>query len=113
MPTSTTSTPPLPPASSFDFIPPLHALLSRLLPLVVGGGGGPEATGSTLAAKDLATEAAAIKIQVQQARAAVAGLPDVQRTLAEQRGEIAELEARVAEQRAVLGEVAAVGRRGG
>ncbi|MCJ1391646.1 hypothetical protein MMC18_004511 [Xylographa bjoerkii] len=97
----------LPSADTFDFIPPLHTLLSRLLV------NPSESTGNTLSPKDLATEAAAIKIKIQEARAAVQGLPDVDRTIEEQQEEIAELEERIREQRMVLREVAEAGRKSG
>ncbi|MCJ1432514.1 hypothetical protein MMC27_001871 [Xylographa pallens] len=98
----------LPPADTFDFIPPLHALLSRLLVNHT------DITGNnTLSPKDLATEAAAIKIKIQKARAAVQALPDVGRSVAEQQGEIGELEERIQEQRRVLWDVAEAGRKNG
>ncbi|MCJ1318607.1 hypothetical protein MMC15_003937 [Xylographa vitiligo] len=108
MPSSTfPSTQPttLPPADTFDFIPPLHALLSRLLVPQS------DAAGNTLAPKDLATEAAAIKIKIQKARAAVQVLPDVERSVAAQREEIEELEERIREQKRVLRQVAEAGRK--
>ena len=98
----------LPPADTFDFIPPLHALLSRLLV------NQSETTGNhTLSPKDLATEAAAIKIKIQKARAAVQVLPDVDRSVVEQQEEIGELEQRIREQKRVLWEVAEAGRKSG
>ncbi|MCJ1385183.1 hypothetical protein MMC17_008304 [Xylographa soralifera] len=97
----------LPPADTFDFIPPLHTLLSRLLVSQA------ESAGTTLSPKDLATEAAAIKIKIQKARAAVQVLPDVDRSVAEQQGEIEELEERIREQKRVLREVADAGRKSG
>jgi hypothetical protein len=101
------STPPstLPPASTFDFLPPLHNLLSRLL----ADPSNPSKT--PLSPKDVATEAAAIKIKIQQARTVVEELPDIDRTIEEQEEEIREMEERIREQRAVLREVAEVGRR--
>jgi len=50
----------------------------------------------------LATEASAIKIRLQKARAAVQALPDMGRTIEEQEVEIRELEERVRAQREVL-----------
>ncbi|MCJ1291603.1 hypothetical protein MMC34_003148 [Xylographa carneopallida] len=99
--------PTLPPAATFDFIPPLHALLSRLLVLQSDTTGNANA----LAPKELATEAASIKIKIQKARAAVQALPDVQRSVSEQRAEIGELEKRIRAQRGVLWEVAEAGRK--
>ncbi|MCJ1286193.1 hypothetical protein MMC26_005538 [Xylographa opegraphella] len=96
----------LPPGDTFDIIPPLHALLARL------PGTQAESTGTTtLLPKDLATEAAAIKIKIQKARVAVQVLPDVERSVAEQQAEIGELEERIREQERVLREIAEAGRR--
>ena len=88
--------PPLLSAGTFDFIPPLHALLSRLLVFVS------EPQRAPLSPKDLATEAAAVKIKLQHARMVVEGLPDVDREVGEQEAEIAELEMRVERQREML-----------
>jgi hypothetical protein len=117
------STVPFPSPQIFDILPPLHALLSRLVSNnpdkttqpngsapgqtlsgeAVGGGGGAAAV-SFLDPKVLLTEASAIKIRVQKARAAVAELPDVDRTVDEQLQEIEELEGKIQKLKAVVGE---------
>jgi len=50
---------------------------------------------------------------IQNARLAVAQLPDVDRTVEEQKAEIRELEGRIERQREVLREVAGVGKKVG
>lgn len=98
----------LPPASTFDILPPLHALLSRLLlpspsqstattfsptPPVTSS---PAATSSgPLSPKDLATASSTVKIKIQKARAVIKGLPDIERSIEEQEEEIQELEEEV------------------
>ncbi|MCJ1410134.1 hypothetical protein MMC19_004219 [Ptychographa xylographoides] len=94
----------LPPADTFDFIPPLHALLSRLLV------NQSDPSRPTLSPKDLAAEAVAIKIKIQRARAALDALPDMDRTVEEQEEEIHELRERIGAQKAVLRDVAKAGR---
>ncbi|MCJ1481258.1 hypothetical protein MMC06_001415 [Schaereria dolodes] len=96
---------PLPPPHTFDIIPSLHALLSRLLVAPNDGG-----AGSPLSPKDLSTEAAAIKIKIQKARAAVETLPDIERTVAEQREDIKELQTRIVGLKRVLAQFADIGR---
>ncbi|KAI9823304.1 MAG: hypothetical protein M1832_002528 [Thelocarpon impressellum] len=85
----------LPPVSTFDVLPALHTLLSRLLPSATS-------TEPPLEPQHLATEASALKIRLQKARAAVERLPDIERLPAEQETEIRTLEERVARQRDVL-----------
>ena len=50
---------------------------------------------------------------IQNARVAVAALPDVDRTVEEQEAEMRELEERIERQREVLKEVAGTGRKAG
>lgn len=57
-----------------------------------------------LDAKDLPTEASAIKIRIQKARAVVEALPDVTRSVADQEREIEELEERIGRLRGLIGE---------
>ncbi|KAF7593422.1 hypothetical protein BBP40_011524 [Aspergillus hancockii] len=52
--------------------------------------------------KDLPTEASSIKIRIQKAQAVVEGLPDVDRSVAEQQDEINELEDRIASLKSVI-----------
>lgn len=122
----------LPPPQTFDILPSLHALLARLLsaPTKAGGVGGEPTSGDpntqplsggrggetveggstdalaigSLDPKELITEASAIKIRIQKARAAVDGLPDIDRTVDEQEGEIAELERRIERLKEVIGD---------
>jgi len=107
----------LPPPCAFDFLPPLHHLLSRLL--LPPADQTPPAThplapsNQPLEPKDVAKEAARIKQMIQNARLAVAQLPDVDRTVEEQKAEIRELEGRIERQREVLREVAGVGKKVG
>jgi hypothetical protein len=81
-------------------VPPLHTLLSRLVANPTDPTNLPP-----LATKDLITEATAIKISIQAARAAVAALPDVERSIEEQEADIRELEAVIQRQKAVLRKV--------
>ena len=66
---------------------------------------------SYLSPKDLSIAASAVKIKIQKARVAVAGLPDAERTIEEQEGEIRELNGEVERLRGVLKEFGGSGRR--
>ncbi len=66
---------------------------------------------SYLFPKDLSIAASAVKIKIQKARVAVAGLPDVERTTEAQESEIGELEEEVERLRGVLKELGESGRR--
>lgn len=96
MPTATSPPPPtpLPPPQLFDILPPLHALLSRLLlpPSLDGTTPSPDTT-APISPKDLATAASSITTKIQKARVAVRELPGVDMGLEEQEEVIAELEA--------------------
>jgi hypothetical protein len=112
----------LPPPHLFDIVPPLHALLSRLLLPSPGllhppGGESTSADANKLPAADdqggssssaqldiqqLDSAANAIRVRVQKARAAVQALPDIDLTTDEQAVEIAELEERIASMRGML-----------
>jgi hypothetical protein len=110
----TTETNPLPPPETFDFLPPLHALLARILlpsgaalPPPAGTGEGTEGAETTsgtghLDIKDLGTAVSQIKVRIQRARVAVRGMSDVERSVEEQEEEIRELEGRIEKQRGVL-----------
>ncbi|MCJ1250261.1 hypothetical protein MMC30_007487 [Trapelia coarctata] len=121
MPSATSPSPQpstLPPPCTFDFLPPLHHLLSRLLlpPLNPGDQATPAAnplapSNQPLEPKDVARETARIKQMIQNARLAVAELPDIDRTIEEQKAEIRELEERISRQREVLKEVAGAGQK--
>ncbi|KAF2429506.1 hypothetical protein EJ08DRAFT_635195 [Tothia fuscella] len=92
---------------TFDFMPPLHEILSRLL-LPSGGLQAPlavEASGTNgeissdgtghLDIQELGAAANVVKVKIQKARQEVKGLPDVDRSIEEQRDEIEELEDRI------------------
>lgn len=147
---------PFPPPQTFDFIPPLHGVILRLLSpqaapegAVNSGNGGaagseqnnsqhqqstsavgnensnaellaamsPSAPGTSTAAeiaalgsnllppldvKNLPTEVSSIKIRIQKAQAVVEGLPDVDRSVAEQEKEIRDLEDKIARLKSVI-----------
>ncbi|EFE41984.1 conserved hypothetical protein [Trichophyton verrucosum HKI 0517] len=112
--------PPFPPPQTFDILPPLHALLARLLSnqsssFATGQPGEPGLSQSTeqtpgggiasldgLDPKSLLTGASAVKIRIQKARNAVEEMPDIERTIAEQEEEIVMLEKRIGRLRGVL-----------
>ncbi|SMR60415.1 unnamed protein product [Zymoseptoria tritici ST99CH_1E4] len=106
----------LPPPGTFDILPTLHELLSRVAlqqtdPNLQTANSNlsdsvPEGTSyiglSPLAPKDLPTAVLEVKAKIRAALRAVEGLPDVERSLEEQDEEIAELEERIRRQRIVL-----------
>lgn len=112
--------PPLPQPQSFDILPPLHALLSRLepgleayttspsAPLVTGHnddvdrGGGLDHHGDVLQYKDAAVAAGFLKTRIRKTLAELKGLGDMDRTVEEQEREIGELERRIELQRKTL-----------
>ncbi|OAA73580.1 Mediator complex, subunit Med9 [Cordyceps fumosorosea ARSEF 2679] len=65
-------------------------------------GGAAAAAGQPLSFKDVPGATDALKHKLQHARAQVLALPDMDRELVEQRREVAELEARIVTQRALL-----------
>ena len=97
----------LPPPGTFDVLPDLHRLLSRListsaqLPAPTPTPNEPHADGP-LEIQHLATAATAIKLKIAKARRAVMALPDIDRTCEDQQDEIDSLEARIAKQKAAL-----------
>lgn len=64
--------------------------------------GGPSSNGEQLSFKDVPGATDGLKHKIQHARAQVRALPDMDRTVAEQRIEIKELETRIEMQRALL-----------
>lgn len=66
---------------------------------------------SYLSPKDLSIAASAVKIKIQKAKVAVAGLPDVERTVEEQESDIGELEEEVERLRELLKALGDSGRR--
>lgn len=117
MPSATTQVPKstLPPPATYDILPPLHDLLSRLLlppsqniaqtsasPPAASPAVSSLSNSASLSPKDLATAASAIKVKIQKARVITAALPDTDRTVEEQEAEISELEAEVERLKGVL-----------
>ncbi|CAD6581651.1 MAG: hypothetical protein ASARMPREDX12_000621 [Alectoria sarmentosa] len=104
MPTATSPPPSstLPPPQLFDILPPLHALLSRLLlpPSLDGATPSPD-TMAPISPKDLATAASSITSKIQKARVAVRELPGVEMGIEEQEDVMAELEGESRRLRAV------------
>lgn len=96
----------LPSPSTFDILPPLHALLSRLLlPAPTAASPSPHlinAATAPLSPKDLTTASSAVRIKIQKARVAVQRLPDIDRSVQDQQREIRDLEDEVARLRGVL-----------
>ena len=103
--TTPTSHPPLPPPQTFDFLPPLHAILSRLLlptnngditsPAPTPQNNNINNTTNPLSPKDLATAASPILAKIQKARNAVKELPGIETSNEELEEIIAGLEAEV------------------
>jgi hypothetical protein len=99
--------PALPPPATFDVLPDLHKLLSRLintsgqLPAPTPIPNGPSDDGP-LEIQHLATAATALKLKISKARRAVMALPDIDRTCEDQQEEIEYLEARITRQKAAL-----------
>jgi hypothetical protein len=102
---------------SIDTLPILSAILSRLQnPAATTSSTSPPSTspsqlasGGSLAVKDIPAATDELKHKLQKARAQVKGLPDIDRTLAEQEEEIRELEGKIGKQRGVLEELKEVG----
>ncbi|KAF2838550.1 hypothetical protein M501DRAFT_1016643 [Patellaria atrata CBS 101060] len=114
---SSTSTGPtaalqLPDPSTFDFLPPLHQLLSRLLssPSLNSSGAGasgdallqPYPNEQPLEIQNLQTAAGALKVKIQKARQAIKALPSIDRTVEDQEEEIAYLTERIEYLKGVL-----------
>ncbi|KAI9878250.1 MAG: hypothetical protein M1830_001473 [Pleopsidium flavum] len=105
MPTTTTTNsppPPLPPPQTFDILPTLTHILTLLLPTNTNNPSSPPTNNPTVDPKDLIPELNALKLKIEKARQAIAGLPDVERSVEEQEGEIEELVRRVEGGRGVL-----------
>ncbi|KAK2873773.1 hypothetical protein FQN49_002077 [Arthroderma sp. PD_2] len=118
--TDPTVAPRFPSPQTFDVLPPLHALLARLLSnqsssFATGQPGESGLSQSTeptpgggigsldsLDPKSLLTGASAVKIRIQKARNAVEEMPDIDRTIAEQEEEIQQLEKKIEKLKGVL-----------
>ncbi|KAL8999636.1 MAG: hypothetical protein Q9169_001596 [Polycauliona sp. 2 TL-2023] len=86
----------LPPASTFDIIPPLHTVLSRLLLSdSIASPTSPSHNGNQgpLSPKDLAAAISEVRARIARARSITAGMQDSDRTIEEQNEEIEELKA--------------------
>lgn len=84
----------LPSASIFDFLPLVHALVTRLLSDPMDKG--------ALQPKDLTATVMEIKQKLQTARLLAQGLPEIDRAIHDQNLEIAHLEAKIARQQIQL-----------
>ena len=112
--------PSLPHPSSFDTLPQIHALLSRLVPLLADHPPLNTTTTNTNTSTSISTttststittgtispfhplepqhinsEATSIRVRLQRAQAAIQSLPDITRSVAEQRQELSEVEGRL------------------
>ena len=93
--TSPPEIPPFPSPQTFDILPEIDALVSRLhLPTSTTTDPITSQPINSLSLKDLPTTIVPIKLKIQKARAAVQALPDVGRTVEEQQREIRALEKR-------------------
>lgn len=88
----------LPIPSTFDFVPRIQALLSRLLLVSTDK--------DAIQPKDLAMEVGQIKQEVQRARTAIEQIPYLDRTTADQELEIQDLKAKVFKQKHQLQSIA-------
>ncbi|KAJ4348463.1 uncharacterized protein N0V89_009837 [Didymosphaeria variabile] len=91
----------LPPPSTFDILPDLHRVLSRLINTSIQPPGQPSADGP-LDIQQVSTAATEVKLKLQKARKAVMALPDVDRSIEDQQDEIEFLEARIAKLKSAL-----------
>ncbi|KAI5248788.1 hypothetical protein E4T42_05572 [Aureobasidium subglaciale] len=125
--TPTNPQPPLPPPQTFDILPPLHALLSRLEPSlnvytpdtsaalppgnaahtpVTSASALPTSAPQQLEYKDAAVAAQFLKSRIRKALAELGGLADMERGVEEQEEEIRGLEEKIQRQRDVLARLA-------
>lgn len=117
----------MPPPQTWDILPHLHELLARVeafdtssAPLLSPEDSTPHDDGTPdighnydrlpnfqpLNPKELPTAALQVKKKIRDAMKAVEGLPDVDRTVEEQREEIAELEDKIRRQREMILKIA-------
>ena len=106
---------------TFDIIPDIYTLISRLQPTITSPGAAnllnsrlqdttAPSLGPPLELKELTHAIHPIKLKIQKARANVTALPDVEHTVEEQYEELRELEDRV---RALRRRLSELGRRAG
>src|SRR5271170_5445593 len=81
-----------PPASTFDIIPEIYAIIARV-------------QSGELSIRDLNHAAVPIKLKIQKAKAAIQALPDLDRTITEQEQEINDLEGQIKVQEARIREL--------
>ncbi|KAF2648597.1 hypothetical protein K491DRAFT_771967 [Lophiostoma macrostomum CBS 122681] len=108
LPPAVPAVPALPPPADFDFLPPLHKLLSRLIttsvqpPAPTPTPGQPKDDDGPIEVGQLQTKVSEVKAKIHKARRAVLALPDVDRSVEDQEDEIEDLEARIASLKAAL-----------
>ncbi|KAF2444296.1 hypothetical protein P171DRAFT_485751 [Karstenula rhodostoma CBS 690.94] len=100
----------LPPPSTFDILPDLHRVLSRLISTSVQPPGaaptpGQPSVDGPLDIQQVSTAATEVKLKLQKARKAVMALPDIHRSTEDQQDEIEFLETRNAQLKAALQEL--------
>lgn len=93
LPPTTASMSNLPPADTFDFLPQLATLLEQLLP--TDGKPGVDA-------KELEVMAGPLKVKIERAKAAVRTLPEVDRSIKQQRQDIKLLNERIKRQQEAI-----------
>lgn len=106
-PASQPTVPALPPPSTFDILPDLHRVLSRLISTSVQPPGaaptpGQPSVDGPLDIQQVTTAATEVKLKLQKARKAVMAMPDIDRSVEDQQDEIDFLEARIAKLKAAL-----------
>jgi len=103
----------LPSPKLFDILVRLNELLHRVLADVPTADGPPQNTQvNPMAIKDFATEVLRVKNGINDAKRELRGLPDAERTLAQQQAEIRKLESLIEKRREMLRKVAEMaGRR--
>ncbi|KAF1993290.1 hypothetical protein P154DRAFT_82017 [Amniculicola lignicola CBS 123094] len=108
-------TPALPSPATFDVLPDLHKLLSRLIstsaqpPAPTPTPSQPSGDGP-LEIQNLVTAATELKMKIKRARNAVQALPGIERTCEDQDEEMRELEERIRALKEVLGKMGTVNR---
>ncbi|KAF2011604.1 hypothetical protein BU24DRAFT_413239 [Aaosphaeria arxii CBS 175.79] len=98
----------LPPPATFDILPDLHKLLTRLMntaaqpPAPTPTPSQPADEDGPLDPKNLTNEAQKLRSKIYRAQRAVMALPDIDRTTEDQEEEIQDLEERIARLKTVL-----------
>ena len=116
LPETSADIPPFPSPSLFSILPEIYLLISRLEPLQQNSGAtlpttpGGNSSISPITLQELPAAIQPIKTQILKAKAAVQALPDIERTVEEQKVEIKALEVRIA---GLKGRLAHLGSRAG